>query len=516
MKNKILLVTVLTISALLTGCHGELDFGPYNKEQQKDFWVTENDATAAIVACYGKLCDWPFFEPTTFALEEVVSGNTAKGSTPDDQPDLDKISLFQFTPSMEIFDTFWKSRYSAINVCNQAITNIPNMSIDENIKNSLVGEARFIRAWIYFELVRIYGEVVVYDGIPENNTYNIPKSSIAEVYRFIEQDLEFGFTHMRKDPWPSEMKGRVTAWAARALLAKVKMYEASGANFMEDGKPINNVTWADVKAVTDDVIANGIFNLYTKDGKDSFFNLFRIANENCDESILEAQCGASKTVGGINRSAYAVYQWVRGGSFSGWGFNVPSDEMISSWEARADDQVRYKSSVIFRGDVLPDGRTLDGVEELAGTNAGKAGAKPARYNYKVYISKDDETGLGGWMTSIEQNPRLFRFADVLLIDAEAKLNLGEIDKALQSINKVRDRAYAARFTQSTLTQQAIWDERRFELAFENDRFFDIVRTGQAKTILSAKGFIYPKHCFYPLPQNQIDLSNGILVQNKNY
>lgn len=516
MKNKILISTLLVSASLLTACHGEMDFDPYGKVPQEKFWQTEDDAVAGVVACYGKLCDWPFFEPTTLALEEMASGNTAKGSTPDDQPDLDKILKFQFTPSMNIFDVFWKSRYSVINACNQAITNIEPMTFDETKKNSLLGEARFIRAWLYFELVRTFGEVVIYDGLPENNAYNIPKSSVAEVYSFIERDLKFGIDYLPSQPWPIDMKGRVTSWAAKALLAKVKMYEASGANFTDDQQSINGVTWADVKSLTDDIIKNGIYSLYTKDGKDSYFNLFRIQNENCDESILEAQCGASRLAGGINRSAFAVYQWVRGGSFGGWGFNVPSDEMIADWEARADDAVRYKATVAYRGDVLPDGRIIDGSETLAGTNAGKPGYKPARYNYKVYIDKNDETGLGGWMGYIEQNPRLFRYADILLIDAEAEFNLNNKDEAVTSINLVRARAYATPYDVNTLTIQKIWDERRFELAFENDSFFDLVRTGRAKTVLASKGFVYPKHCFYPLPQNQIDLSYGILTQNKNY
>lgn len=516
MKNKILFYTLFFSSSILVSCQGEMDFDPYATVPQEKFWQSEDDATAAVVACYAKFCDWPFFEPTTLALEEMASGNTAKGSSPDDQPDLDKIMKFQFTPSMTIFDTFWKSRYSAVNVCNQAITNIGAMDIDEAKKESLLGEARFMRAWLYFELVRTFGEVVVYDGLPANNAYNIAKSSIPEVYTFIEKDLEFGIEYLPKEAWPENMKGRVTSWAAKALLAKVKMYEASGSNFMEDGQPINGATWGDVKALTDDIILHGIYSLYTKDGAESFFNLFRVENENCDESIFEAQCGASKLAGGINRSAYAVYQWVRGGSFAGWGFNVPTDQLIADWEARADDGVRYKSSIAFRGDMLPDGRVIDGTETLSGTNAGTAGYKPARYNYKVYISKDDETGLGGWMTSIEQNPRLFRYADVLLIDAEAEFNLNNVDEAVKSINKVRDRAYATPYTTATLTMQLIWDERRFELAFENDHFFDLVRTGQAKTVLASKGFVSPKNNFYPIPQNQIDLSYGILKQNKNY
>jgi len=121
-----------------------------------------------------------------------------------------------------------------------------------------------------------------------------------------------------------------------------------------------------------------------------------------------------------------------------------------------------------------------------------------------------------WIYGIEQNIRLLRFSDILLIDAEAKFNLGDKDGARISINKVRNRVKETPYANSDLSLQNIWDERRFELAFEDDRFFDLVRTGLAKTVLVPQGFTYPKNVFYPLPQAQIDLSNGILVQNKNY
>lgn len=508
MKKAILLSTILT-AGIISSCHDDLDFPTYGETPQEEFWQTSDDALSAVVACYGKLVDWPFFEPTTFALEEIASDNTAKGSTIDDQTSVNQVKNFTFTPSLSMFNSFWNSRYSAINVCNQAITNIPPIEMDETEKNQLLGEARFIRAWLYFELVRTFGEVIIYDGLPEGQEYNIAKSSIEDVYSFIAADLEFGIQNMKSDAWSDEWKGRVNSWSAKALLAKVKMYMASGSHFV-DG-PILNTTWNDVKDLTDDIIANGPYHLLTSQGNKSFYYLFRLDYENCEESIFEAQCGASKIAGNINRSPFAVYQWVRGES--GWGFNVATDEMIASWKQRTDDSVRLQYSIIFRGQQLIDGDVVEGDTELAGTKAGQEGAEPARYNYKVYVPAGEQTNLS-WIYGIEQNPRLLRFADILLIDAEAELNLGSESEALTSINKVRDRVKAASYT--TLTMQQIWDERRFELAFENDRFFDLVRTGQAETILGDNGFVYPKHVFYPVPQEQIDLSGGILKQNTNY
>mgnify|MGYP001164635224 CR=1 FL=1 len=515
--RKIFSIIIIVVGLLTVSCNGDMNFDAYNTLPQKNFWQTQADAESAVFACYGKLSDWPFIEPTTFGPEEVASDNTAKGSSPDDQPDINRFKTFTYTPSLDAFNTFWNSRYSLINICNQAITHIPEISMDETYKKELIGEAKFIRAWTYFELVRMFGEVIIYDGIPAGGEYNIAKSSVPDVYNFILSDLEYGYANMRKTAWSADMKGRVTAWSARALEAKVLMYMASGANFMEDGQAIGGKTWTDVKNVTEDVINNGPYSLYTAKGDSSYFYMYRLEGENCDESIFEVQNGASQSYGDINRCAYAVYRWVRGDNDNGggWGLDVPTDGLVQDWQKRTDDAIRFHASIAFRGDRLSDGTYVGGLTELAGTNAGKDGYPVARYSMKAYVPLKDQTHLS-WIYGIEQNIRLLRFAEILLIDAEAKFNLQDKDGARISINKVRDRVKETPYQTSDLTLQKIWDERRFELAFENDRFFDLVRTGQAKTVLGPNGFVYPKHVFYPLPQAQIDLSNGILVQNKNY
>lgn len=515
--KKIIYIIVLVGALTTVSCNNDMNFDAYNTLPQKNFWQTQADAESAIFACYGKLSDWPFIEPTTFGPQEVASDNTAKGSSTDDQPDVNRFKTFTFTPSLDAFNTFWTSRYSLINMCNQAITHIPDVNMDETVKKQLLGEARFIRAWTYFELVRMFGEVVIYDGLPKDGAYNIAKSSVEDVYAFILKDLEYGYANMSQSPWAAQWKGRVTAWTARSLEAKVLMYMASGANFREDGKAIGGKTWQDVQLVTNDVINHGPYSLYTAKGDSSYFYMFRLSGENCDESIFEVQNGASKSYGDINRCAYAVYRWVRGDNDNGggWGMDVPTDGIVSDWKKRTDDSIRMKASIAFRGDRLSDGTTVGGLTELSGTNAGKAGYPPARYSMKVYVPKVQQTQLS-WIYGIEQNIRLLRYADILLIDAEAKFNTGDKGGALVSINKVRARVKETPYQVSDLSLNAIWDERRFELAFENDRFFDLVRTGLAKTVLAGQGFQYPKHVFYPLPQAQIDLSNGILIQNKNY
>lgn len=508
---------ILLATFAITACTSDMDFDAYNTIQQTEFWQDKSDAESAVFACYGKLSDWGFIQPTTFGPEEIASDNTAKGSTTDDQADVNYFKNFSFTPSLENFNTYWNIRYSLINICNQAITNIPNIDMDETYRNELIGEAKFIRAWTYFELVRMFGEVIIYDGIPEDGAYDIPKSSLENVYAFILSDLDYGYENMYKTAWSDEYKGRVTAWSALALKAKVLMYMASGANFTKDKTAVSGTTWTDVKEVTDKVISEGPYSLYTGKGDSSFFYLFRFEGENCDESIFEVQNGASTDYGDINRCAYAVYQWVRGDNDngSGWGFNVPTDDMVFDWQKRTDDTLRMKASIAFLGDKLSDGTTVGGLTTLAGTNAGQDGYPVARYSMKVYVPLEDQTNLS-WIYGIEQNIRLLRFSDILLIDAEAEFNLGNVSNAVESINLVRNRVKETPYTVSDLTLQKIWDERRFELAFENDRFFDLVRSGQAESVLGGNGFVYPKNVFYPIPQEQIDLSIGALVQNDNY
>ncbi|MBE0651771.1 MAG: RagB/SusD family nutrient uptake outer membrane protein [Bacteroidales bacterium] len=509
--NKILLL-IFVVSMM--SCQKNLNFADYNKLPQPKFWKTAADAQAAITSCYGSfVSDWAYYDPNVLGPEEMASDETAKGSTANSQADLNAFIDYSFTPSFARFANLWKSRYSTINLCNQVITNVPNINMNQADKDQIIGEAKFMRAWDYFELVKLFGAVPIYNGLPQSGAYDIPSSPIDSVYSFILKDLDWGYAHMRKTVWDNANKGRATAWAARALEAKVLMYMASGANFMPNKQPIDGKTWADVEQVTNDVINNGPYKLYTAKGDSSYFYLFRLQNENCSESIFEIQAGASWTVGSVNGCAYALNQWIKGQD-GGFGYSVPSDTLVAAWKARYKSQhdLRYKASVIWRGDTTVDGMVVQGAPQLDGITG------TPRYDYDVYVPHDQRSGIKGgyWMQQIEQNFRLFRYADVLLIDAEAKFMNGDIAGALISINKVRERAGEPDLTAANLTLQKIWDERRFELAFSNDRYFDLIRTGQAQKVLGYRGWQYPKNVFYPIPQTQIDLSNGQLKQNPNW
>lgn len=502
---------------LFASCEGNMDFNDYNKLPQKEFWQTPEHAMQALTSCYGAFTsDWAFFDPSVMGPEEMASDNTSKGGAGGSQGngDLNTFIDFSFTPSLGRFSSLWKSRYGVINLCNQTLHYVPSIEMPQADKEQILGEASFIRAWCYFELVRLFGEVVLYDGLP--TVYDAPKSSIEEVYALILKDLKYGFDYMRRTPWENQWKGRVTAWAARALEAKVLMYMASGEHFMQNGQAISGVTWTDVKTVTTDVINNGIYDLYVEPNDSSFYQLFRLKNENCIESIFETQNGVSsdRLASG---SAFAYNSWMKGPSDGGFGYSVPSDKLVAEWRARYESQndLRYLYSIAWNGERLEDYHkdgnlkqdimeTLPAIDGITGT---------PRFNKKVYIPRDQRCDYkkDWYLTQIEQNQRLFRFSDILLIDAEAKLRTNDLTGALSSINRVRTRAGESPLT--ALTLKEIYDERRFEFVFENDRYFDLVRSGEAKTVLAYKNWKFPKNVFYPIPQDQIDLSNKALKQN---
>jgi hypothetical protein len=186
----------------------------------------------------------------------------------------------------------------------------------------------------------------------------------------------------------------------------------------------------------------------------------------------------------------------------GWGFFNPTSSLESAFET--GDQ-RRAGTILYRGQTTPSGDVID------------PNAANARYNMKAYVP-NSVTKVCGY--GRDQNIRVLRYAEVLLINAEATNELGQTATALGYVNQVRQRAGLAALSTSlsqAAARQAIWQERRVELAMEyGDRFFDLVRQGRAASVLASKGFTAGKNELMPIPLSQITLSGGKLVQNPGY
>lgn len=439
-----------------------------------DFFKTQEDAMKATNAIYSFLRSW---ENTGFPAQNIIGvtgDDVIKGSNPGDASFINDFDQFKYNTSTDGINGYWIGQWQALNRANQVITNVPNIDMDAALKTRLVAESKMLRAYFYFNLVRVYGGVPIFDGLQTN--YNIPRNSADEVYAFIIKDLTEAAAILPLS-YPATDVGRVTKGAALGLLSKVYLYHKE----YQKAYDTSNL-----------VIGMG----YSLDP--DYNHLFRPAGEFGSESVFEVNCGCSAEFGG---SQYAEVQGVR--NQYGWGFFTPSPALENAFEP---GDIRKELTILREGETTIEGDVIKkGDPNSVDT-----------YNQKVYVpSALNNTSCG--VGSI-QNVRILRFADILLINAEAANEIGNTAVAITNINKVRTRAGLPNTTASTKTtiQAAVWQERRVELAMENDRFLDLVRTGQAATFLGPLGYQTGKNELFPIPLNAINDSNGVLAQNPGY
>jgi len=476
MKTNIILLFLFLV--IITSCENYLEFPPEQQVPETEFLQTEADAQKAVNAMYGYLRSWDISAFNYLILGSLPSGDMLKGSSPGDGSWANEFVNYQYTKTNGQIRDFWSGRYKGINLTNQVISNLPDIEMNASLRSRMIAEAKFLRAFHYFYLVRAFGGVPLVLQVPVGPE-GLVRNSADETWDQIVKDLKDAIPDL-PETVPTNELGRATKWAAKALLAKTYMY-------MEN--------WGDCKSFTDDIINNGPFDLYP-----DFYKLFRVGQEFCEESLFEIVATQIAGQGDLSNSQYAEVQAVRG-QF-GWGWFVPSDELASAFDA-AGDNIRKKVTILYRGDVTEDGDSIVGVELMEGVTV-------PRYNGKVYVPSSIPRLTGPY--GCDQNVRIMRFAEILLINSEASLHTG--GDAATPLNRVRDRAGLDPIDNPTL--EDVWTERHLELAGENDRFWDLIRIGKAAEVLTIHGFEAGKHELYPIPQADIDLSGGQLTQNPGW
>ena len=424
---------------------------------------------------------------------EITSDNADKGSSPEDNPSAQAFDDFTIDPSNYILNDLWSGYYDIVSAANNAISQMPLFR--EAIQNAETrveidrceAEARVIRAYAYFNLTRAFGRVPLVDEVlTAEELASLAQSDSEQIYDFISDDLDYAISVLPVS-YPSDYAGRITSYTAMAIKAKVMMYAGN---------------WAQVASLTDEIILSGRFGLLA-----DFREVFSLDGENSKESLFEIQ---SSTLGNVTGSApymeYAYVQGPRGNSpanIQGWGFCTPSDDLISFFAARGE-VVRPATTLLYRGTTTPEG------DKILSTCTNPV------YNGKCYMpSYYNNWSYNGY--GFDYNVRILRYSDVLLMYAEALLNGAPVGacglSALDAVNIVRGRAEIPLL--SGLTLEDVWDERRAELALEEDRFFDLVRAGQASRVLAGKGYVDGKNNLFPIPANQRQL-NPNLEQNPGY
>lgn len=463
-----------------------LDVPLQNKQPATLFFQNASDAGKAVNAMYANLREWTNIAFAPIAIESIGSDDAEKGSSPNDASFFNNFDNFTATAGEGQILDFWRGQYQTINLANEVLDNVPGINMDGNLKARYVAEAKFIRAYAYFRLVRAFGDVPLRLIVPKNaSEYNIPRSPKATVYTAIETDLNDAASVLPQSYAASDV-GRVTKGAAIALHAKVAMYQKK---------------WTDVLSLTNQVMGLG-YSLFP-----NYEQLFRTNNKNNVESIFEIQCMLVPGNGDASNSQYSQVQGVRGVTGGGWGFNVPTQNLVNEFEA---NDPRLKGTIIFRGTTTPEGDAIPAV-----------GDNPM-YNMKSYVPFSEY--VSGFNEGCQQDKIVLRYADVLLMNAEAANELGQSTQALTSLELVRARARQGNaniLPKVTTTDQAalrtaIYHERRVELAMEYDRYFDVIRQGRGATVFGSKGWKANKNEVWPIPQNEIDLSAGLLTQNPGY
>jgi len=453
------------------------DFIDVESNQETESALSSDRAPELVNAVYNSLLVWEVNSFAWTGITSIASDDADKGSIPSDTGvDKHLLDALDISPTLLSVADVWRGHYDGIQRANQAINRIKQFEdLEETLQNRLIGEAKFLRALFYFRLVQTYGGVPLIssiNGLEDINEDLLTRATKEETYAFIEQDLQDAIEALPlKSEYPITELGRATQGAAKTLLAKASMYQEK---------------WQEVQSLTNEIIASGEYGLTP-----NYEDIWKQESENNIESIFEIQARGDDPAAGVDK--YSTIQGARGEGGWGWGFNTPSQDLDNAYE---DADTRRQGTIMFAGETLFDDRVIS------------INAPNPRYNQKAYSSELTESEVTG------KNVRLLRYAEVLLMNAEAAAVIGgDISTPL---NLVRVRAGLQ--PTSETSQLAIWNERRLELAFEHDRYFDLVRQGRASEVLNAKGIPFQtgKHELFPVPQEQIDLSGGVLMQNPGY
>ncbi len=501
---------ILLPAALLGSCKKSfLEVDPQGQTTEV-LALTDPDAATKLVGGVYNTLYYGGFDKTTVGFlwaitNDVASDDADKGSTPGDfnSGGLGDIDNFMHTPNNFIFNNIWSGHFNAIISANKAIEILGKSTIEATTKNRLLGEARFLRGLYYFNLVRFFGGVPKITNVPlpaEGNSDALnTRATAAEIYAVIVEDLQFAADNLPMKGDAATQTGRANKGAAQAYLAKVYLYQKNWAKALEFSNAV--ITSGKYSLVND---YNFIFREKSVGGQ---------GGNNSSESIFEVQTGVNAGENAVS-PLYSNGQGPRGrGGWNdlGFGFNSPSSNLASAYET---GDTRRGATIMFinptvtgnsPGTVLWDGYRVPSKDSVEND----------RYNYKAYHSPLAESPqVTNNKDTKPKNIRLMRYAEVLLIYAEAAAMLGNAD-GLNKLNQVRTRA---NLPATTLTQVNVWRERRVELGMEQDRFLDLVRQGRAGVVLRAHGkpFVSNKHELFPIPQAQRDLSGGRLTQNPGY
>lgn len=525
---------IFALLLVFTGCRDYLTEIEPGTTLLNDFFTSTAAAKQNVTGCYVPLM-WEYNNTylSEWFIGDIVSDDALKGGgSTSDMADAYDMENWRTTSQNTLLLDFYRAQYQGIARCNLAIKYITNMEIGTDsiftptMKNNLLGEAHYLRAYYYFRLVRVFAGVPITTEVIDNSdNWGVPRASTEQVYNLILEDLiKANYMLPVRSAMKAEDLGRATKGAAQAMLLKVNLYMASpywNKQLTEDA----TTYYAAAKQWGDSIIASGEYSLCP-----NYEDNFTLAGENGQESVFEIQYmevpwgdygeGFGFTAGSFTQILTRSRSSLIGG---GWGFNHPTQNLYDEFEP---------------SDIRRDVAILNPVDSLIETPSVEIylGSRYLNNKYGMYRDPADQGGgYGKWSLHATRGPlnnRQIRYADVLLMYAEAALGAGDEATARTYINKVRQRVGLADV--ATADNATLRHERRVELAMEGHRWFDLVRwegvagnglkahmdaykaTESAEAQSHIQEFVAGKHEIFPIPQEEIQLNPTEMKQNNGY
>ena len=561
------LTAVALLLLVLSSCKKEFlepqPYGRYTAEQLQ----SKKGLEALLVGTYGMLdgqgiagaSGW-MVGATNWVYGDVSSDDAYKGTDANDQPQMTEIELYNSQPANTYFYYKWLSLYEGVARANDVIKFASQIEgLTDAEKKDYIAQARFLRGHFLFEAKRLWNKVPYID---ETTTAYDNKT---DIWPKIEEDFKAAYNDLAET---QALVGKANKWAAGAYLAKVYMYEKK---------------FPEARDLYEIVINQGKTSNGKKYGlQDQYWKNFDVAYENSEEAVFSQQTSASGTITASAETSYEL-AYPYGGVWGCCGFYQPSQNLVNAFKTNAsglpflddsynNENVKNDEGILSNAPFTPDATTpldprLDWSVGRRGIPYWDYGPHPGRswirdqpyagpYSPKKHVNKDSDRGGFTNVNNYRQtakNYNIIRFADVLLMAAEAEIEAGSLAKAQEYINLVRKRAansgsavasspanyqineYTAAFADKDMARKAVRFERRLELAMEGHRFFDLVRWGIAAETLNAylaveknrrsylkssvSGFTKGKNEYYPIPNRVIEvakLAGNTLEQNPGY
>nr|WP_199158993.1 RagB/SusD family nutrient uptake outer membrane protein [Pedobacter sp. ASV2] len=490
---------ILAISLIAVSCKRDfLELSPRGTALEDNFYKTETEVYQGLISVYDVM-QWGTTGGYTMKMPLLSAASDdcfAGGSNASDQPNWVAYDNFNMDSRVGPQVGLWSKNFTGINRANLILNKIAkSTTLSAAFKTRVTAEAKFLRGYFYFDLVRFFGNVpLMTDVIPTSELYTQVQVGPAQIYAQIEKDLRDAYPGLPVTVSAAE-KGRISQGAGKALLAKVLLTENDNAKIAEAATLLEDV--------------NKVGNAYGYSLLPNYADIFKPDNKFNAESILE--------IPHSNLAAWGDWGWINGGEGNvapqfigmddyngdtysgGWGFCPVTLDLVNALK----NDPRFDATII-------DGKAL----KVAG------GTYRSRYQNTDYFIKKYaplkafRSGSGTAELNWPINEIEIRLADTYLMQAEALVRSGgSAARAKELLDAVRARVG---LTSVPATLDNIFNERRLELATEGHRFFDLVRSGRAVTVLGPLGYKAGKSELLPIPQQEIDLTKGVIKQNPGY